>query len=74
MSTEVRLQRQLEHNKRLREQFERERISVSQASSSLIQYCMSNKDVFITPVWGELDKQDDPFLVQPKGGCGCSIM
>jgi hypothetical protein len=34
---------------------------------------MNNKDVFITPVWGELEKQDDPFLVQPKG-CGCSLM
>ncbi|KAG0263772.1 hypothetical protein BG011_008098 [Mortierella polycephala] len=73
MSTEMRLQRQLEHNKRLREQYELERITVSQASSLLIQYCMTNRDVFVTQVWGELDKQEDPFMAQPKG-CGCSLM
>ncbi|KAF8935276.1 hypothetical protein BGZ58_005117 [Dissophora ornata] len=69
MTTEVRLQRQLEHNKRLREQYELERISVSQASTMLIKYCMANRDVFVTQVWGEQDKHDDPFMVQPKGCC-----
>ncbi|KAG0054536.1 hypothetical protein BGZ83_011036 [Gryganskiella cystojenkinii] len=74
MATEIRLQRQLEHNKRLREQYERERISVSQAGNLLIQYCMEHKDVFVTQVWGELDKSEDPFLIEPKGGCGCNLM
>ena len=36
MATEMRLQRQLEHNKRLREQYELERISVSQASTMYV--------------------------------------
>jgi guanine nucleotide-binding protein subunit gamma len=33
MPTEMRLQRQLEHNRRLREQYDLERIPVSQASA-----------------------------------------
>ncbi|KAG0370599.1 guanine nucleotide-binding protein subunit gamma [Gamsiella multidivaricata] len=73
MPTEMRLQRQLEHNKKLREQYERDRISVSQASILLIQFCQARRDMFIPTVWGEVDKKDDPFEVQPTG-CGCSIM
>ncbi|KAF9214694.1 hypothetical protein CPB97_009280 [Podila verticillata] len=73
MSTEMRLQRQLEHNRKLREQFERDRISASQASILLIQYCQGIKDMFIPTVWGEVDKKDDPFEIQPTT-CGCSLM
>ncbi|KAI1318061.1 hypothetical protein EDD11_007295 [Mortierella claussenii] len=73
MPTEMRLQRQLEHNKKLREQYERDRISVSQASILLIQYCQARRDMFIPTVWGEVDKKDDPFEMQPSG-CGCNIM
>ncbi|ORZ17584.1 guanine nucleotide-binding protein subunit gamma [Lobosporangium transversale] len=73
MSTEMRLQRQLEHNKKLREQYERERISVSQASILLIQYCQARRDMFIPTVWGEVDKKEDPFETQATG-CGCNIM
>ncbi|KAI9237212.1 hypothetical protein MVEG_08966 [Podila verticillata NRRL 6337] len=69
MSSEMRLQRQLEHNKRLREQFELDRISVSEASSQLIKFCQSHRDVFVPQVWGELDKREDPFMAQPKGCC-----
>ncbi|KAF9364777.1 hypothetical protein BGX34_000447 [Mortierella sp. NVP85] len=73
MSTEMRLMRQLEHNKKLREQFERQRIPVSQASILLIEYCQARRDMFIPTVWGEVDKKDDPFESQPAG-CGCNIM
>ncbi|KAF9570761.1 hypothetical protein EC968_001411 [Mortierella alpina] len=73
MPTEMRLQRQLEHNRKLREQYERDRISVSQASVLLIQYCQERRDMFIPTVWGEVDKKDDPFEVKPAG-CGCSVM
>ncbi|KAF9182399.1 hypothetical protein BGZ51_007069 [Haplosporangium sp. Z 767] len=73
MSTELRLQRQLDHNKRLREQYDRERISVSQASELLIEYCRARRDMFLPTVWGEVDKKDDPFEIQPAG-CGCIIM
>ncbi|KAG0222543.1 G-protein gamma subunit [Mortierella sp. GBAus27b] len=69
MPTEMRLQRQLEHNRRLREQFELERIPVSEASALLIKYCMSNRDIFVTQVWGDLAKHEDPFMAQPKGCC-----
>ncbi|KAG0239034.1 hypothetical protein BGX31_003098 [Mortierella sp. GBA43] len=69
----MRLMRQLEHNKRLREQFERERIPVSEASVLLIRYCQERRDMFIPTVWGEVDKKDDPFESQSVG-CGCSIM
>ncbi|KAF9979010.1 hypothetical protein BGW42_001180 [Actinomortierella wolfii] len=73
MPTELRLQRQLEHNKRLREQLEQNRISVSQASASLIKYCQSTKDYLLPMIWGTVDKRDDPFVAQ-KSGCGCSLM
>ncbi|KAF9432987.1 hypothetical protein BGZ76_010031 [Entomortierella beljakovae] len=73
MSTEMRLQRQLEHNKKLREQYERDRISVSQASISLIQFCQERRDMFIPTVWGDVEKKDDPFESKPAG-CGCVIM
>ncbi|KAF9928122.1 hypothetical protein FBU30_002624 [Linnemannia zychae] len=72
-ASEARLQRQLEHNKKLREQFERNRISVSQASILLIQYCQTKRDMLVPTVWGDLDVKDDPFEAKPAG-CGCSIM
>ncbi|KAF9906217.1 hypothetical protein EC991_000844 [Linnemannia zychae] len=72
-STEARLQRQLEHNRKLREQFERSRISVSQASILLIQYCQTQRDMLIPTVWGDLDAKDDPFEVK-AAGCACSLM
>ncbi|KAF8934451.1 hypothetical protein BGZ47_010366 [Haplosporangium gracile] len=73
MTTEARLQRQLEHNRKLREQFERNRISVSQASILLIQYCQTKRDMLIPTVWGDLDVKDDPFEAK-TAGCGCSVM
>lgn len=39
----------------------------------LIQYCQGIKDMFIPTVWGEVDKKDDPFEIQPTT-CGCSLM
>ncbi|CAO1622598.1 unnamed protein product [Jaminaea pallidilutea] len=71
--SELKLRRLTEHNERLKEDLNRPRVKVSEASSSLINYCKSTRDVLIPSVWGTADKKEDPFA--PSGaGCQCTVM
>ncbi|CAH1769055.1 11330_t:CDS:2, partial [Entrophospora sp. SA101] len=58
--SEMKLQRIIEHNKKLREQLDLPRIKVSQASSMLIKYIQSTKDHLVPSVWGTAGAAD-PF-------------
>ncbi|KAI8092898.1 uncharacterized protein BX664DRAFT_261045 [Halteromyces radiatus] len=58
--------------KKLKEQLDIQRIPVSEASRSLIDYCQENTDMMIPSLWGA--KHPDPFAEQ-VAGCGtCLIM
>ncbi|KAI7863054.1 G-protein gamma-like domain-containing protein [Spinellus fusiger] len=70
---EAKLNRLLELNKRLKEQLDVPRITVSSASSSLIEYCKTTKDPMIPSLWGSIDKKEDPFAPAAGGGC-CAVM
>ncbi|KAF9960690.1 hypothetical protein BGZ72_006260 [Mortierella alpina] len=67
--SDVKLKRFLEHNQRLKEQLEMRRISVSEASQSLIQFVTSTKDSLLPSLWGIAPS--DPFS-KPSTGC-CTI-
>ncbi|KAA8568393.1 hypothetical protein EYC84_007427 [Monilinia fructicola] len=67
------LRRLTELNNRLREDLERERIPVSQAAKSIIQYTSQTKDFMVPSIWGTVDKKDDPYAPQQSGGC-CLVM
>ncbi|KAG2191781.1 hypothetical protein INT46_000180 [Mucor plumbeus] len=71
--SEAKLTRLLEYNKNLRQQLNIPRITVSEASTSLISYCNGTKDPLVPSVWGPIDKKDDPFAPSHSGGC-CTIM
>ncbi|KAN0063416.1 Guanine nucleotide-binding protein subunit gamma [Thecaphora frezii] len=71
--SELKLRRLTEHNQRLREDLERPRIRVSEASQSLINYCKSTRDYLVPSVWGPVDKREDPYA-PPSGGCSCVAM
>ncbi|KAH6625034.1 guanine nucleotide-binding protein subunit-like protein [Chaetomium sp. MPI-SDFR-AT-0129] len=70
---DLKLRRLTELNSRLREDLERERIPVSQASKSIIAYCNSTRDYMVPSVWGPVPKGEDPYAPQQSGGC-CIIM
>ncbi|KAJ5054752.1 uncharacterized protein L3040_001016 [Drepanopeziza brunnea f. sp. 'multigermtubi'] len=70
---DLKLRRLTELNTRLREDLERERIPVSQASKSIISYTNSTKDFMVPSAWGSVDKKDDPYAPQQSGGC-CIVM
>lgn len=61
---DLKLRRLTELNTRLREDLERERIPVSQASRSIINYTNSTKDFMVPSVWGTVDKREDPYTPQ----------
>ncbi|KAL0083677.1 G protein gamma subunit [Phycomyces blakesleeanus] len=71
--SEAKLNRLLELNQCLREQLDVPRITVSSASSSLIEYCKNTKDPMVPSVWGPIDKKEDPFAPAAGGGC-CAVM
>ncbi|GAA98923.1 hypothetical protein E5Q_05611 [Mixia osmundae IAM 14324] len=71
--SELKLRRLTEHNQRLREDLERPRVRVSEASASLIQYCKSTRDHLCPSIWGPLPKNEDPYAPVAQGGC-CTIM
>ncbi|KAL9595018.1 MAG: hypothetical protein Q9179_005153, partial [Wetmoreana sp. 5 TL-2023] len=50
---DLKLRRLNELNSRLREDLERPRIRVSEASMSLIQYCQNTKDFMVPSIWGQ---------------------
>ncbi|KAF9912153.1 hypothetical protein EC991_000563 [Linnemannia zychae] len=68
--SDVKLKRFLEHNQRLQEQLEMRRISVSEASQSLIKFVMGTKDLLIPTLWG--NPPSDPFSKQATGCCTIS--
>ncbi|KAK3357552.1 guanine nucleotide-binding protein subunit-like protein [Lasiosphaeria hispida] len=70
---DLKLRRLTELNNRLREDLERERIPVSQASKSIIAYCNSTRDYMVPSVWGPVPKGEDPYAPQQSGGC-CVVM
>ncbi|KAI1006696.1 hypothetical protein K3495_g1523 [Podosphaera aphanis] len=70
---DLKLRRLTELNARLREDLERERIPVSQAAKSILNYTNSTKDYMVPSIWGSIDKKDDPYTPQQTGGC-CSMM
>ncbi|KAI8594518.1 G-protein gamma subunit [Dissophora ornata] len=68
--SEVKLKRFLEHNQRLKEQLEMQRISGSEASESLIKFVTSTKDSLLPTLWG--NAPSDPFSKQSTGCCTIS--
>ncbi|KAI5481466.1 enhancer of mRNA-decapping protein 3 [Pseudohyphozyma bogoriensis] len=57
---ELKLRRLTEHNMRLREDLDRQRVRVSEASASLIRYCKTTRDYLCPSVWGPVGKAEDP--------------
>ncbi|KAF8319389.1 G-protein gamma subunit [Clavulina sp. PMI_390] len=70
---ELKLRRLTEHNARLRDDLSRPRVRVSEASTSLMQYCKNTRDPLIPSVWGPLGKNEDPYA-PPAQGCACNVM
>ncbi|KAG0023735.1 hypothetical protein BGZ81_007940 [Podila clonocystis] len=68
--SDQKLKRFLEHNQRLKEQLEMRRISVSEASQSLIQYVSNTRDALIPIIWGT--SGSDPFSKQTTSCCTIS--
>ncbi|KAG0338745.1 hypothetical protein BG000_003467 [Podila horticola] len=68
--SDQKLKRFLEHNQRLKEQLEMRRISVSEASQSLIQYVSNTRDALIPIIWGTIGS--DPFSKQTTSCCTIS--
>ncbi|CAJ0847738.1 6845_t:CDS:2 [Entrophospora sp. SA101] len=64
--SELKLRRLLELNQRLREDLDRQRIRVSDASKGLIGYCKNTRDNLVPSVWGTIDKRDDPYAPSSK--------
>ncbi|CAG8589499.1 2673_t:CDS:2 [Diversispora eburnea] len=65
--SELKLRRLVELNQRLREDLDRSRVRVSEASAR------DTRDFLVPSVWGPVDKRDDPYA--PNGGnCNCIIM
>ncbi|KAI8884329.1 G-protein gamma subunit [Backusella circina FSU 941] len=71
--SEAKLARLLEYNKNLKEQLDIPRITISEASTSLISYCKETKDPMLPSIWGPIDKKDDPFAPTNSSGC-CVVM
>ncbi|CAG8536778.1 8147_t:CDS:2 [Acaulospora morrowiae] len=71
--SEIKLRRLAELNQRLREDLDRPRVRVSEASNSLITYCKNTRDFLVPSVWGPVDKRDDPYVMS-GGSCHCNIM
>ena len=72
---EIKFRRLSELSIRLKEDHDRPRIKVSEASGDLINYCKSTKDHMIPSIWGALDKREDPYAPQQSGsGSNCCIL
>ncbi|CAG8700329.1 19419_t:CDS:2, partial [Gigaspora rosea] len=59
---DIKLRRLVELNQRLREDLDRPRVRVSEASNR------NTRDFLVPSVWGPVDRRDDPYA--PSGG-GC---
>lgn len=81
---DLKLRRLQELNTRLKEDLERPRVKVAEASNrylsstwslssitnnaSLITYCNQTRDYMVPSVWGQVDKKDDPYNPQASSG------
>ncbi|KAK3333979.1 GGL domain-containing protein [Cercophora scortea] len=70
---DLKLRRLTELNNRLREDLERRRIPVSEASNNIIAYCNSTRDYMVPSVWGAVPKGEDPYAPPQNSGC-CVLM
>lgn len=70
---DLKLRRLNELNDRLKEDLERPRITIFEASMSLIEYCNSTRDFMVPSLWGTVDKREDPYTPQQSKGC-CTVM
>ncbi|KAF9886825.1 hypothetical protein FE257_011072 [Aspergillus nanangensis] len=70
---DLKFRRLTELNARLKEDLDRPRFKVSDASRSLIEYCNATPDHMVPSVWGQVDKREDPYAPQQQGGC-CTVM
>jgi len=70
---DLKYRRLAELNSRLKEDLDRPRVRVSEASLSLINYCNNTRDFMVPSVWGQVDKREDPYAPQQSGGC-CVVM
>ncbi|KAL6240513.1 hypothetical protein RBB50_012531 [Rhinocladiella similis] len=69
------MRRLQELNSRLKEDLERPRVKVAEASMSLINYCNQTRDYMVPSVWGHVDRKEDPYNPQSGGSDGCcSVM
>ncbi|KXN73028.1 hypothetical protein CONCODRAFT_77488 [Conidiobolus coronatus NRRL 28638] len=68
--TEHRLRKLNEQNDRLRQQLNLPRVTVSEASQSLIKFCTTTCDSLIPSIWGTQAKKNP--LNEQQTGC-CSI-
>ncbi|CAG8512369.1 31147_t:CDS:2, partial [Racocetra persica] len=57
---DVKLRRLVDFNQRLREDLDRPRVRVSEASNR------NTRDFLVPSVWGPVDRRDDPYA--PSGG------
>ncbi|OAP63474.1 hypothetical protein AYL99_02701 [Fonsecaea erecta] len=67
-------QRLQELNSRLKEDLERPRVKVAEASMSLINYCNQTRDYMVPSVWGQVDRKEDPYNPQSGGSEGCCVV
>ncbi|QSL65619.1 hypothetical protein MERGE_002932 [Pneumocystis wakefieldiae] len=67
--SESKLRRMTELNNRLREDLERPRITVSEASQSLILFATSTKDPMLPSVWTQNDRFTRPFSAKRSFSC-----
>jgi len=70
---DLKLRRLNELNLRLKEDLDRPRVKVAEASMSLINYCNNTRDYMVPSVWGQVDKKDDPYVPQSDNEC-CVVM
>ncbi|EIE77798.1 hypothetical protein RO3G_02502 [Rhizopus delemar RA 99-880] len=62
-----------ENNNHLRHELNLLRTSVSDASTSLINYCNNHEDPLLPSIWGPLPKKNNPFASPDTEKC-CSVM
>ncbi|OXV08755.1 hypothetical protein Egran_03486 [Elaphomyces granulatus] len=63
---DLKYRRLQELNSRLKEDLDRPRVRISEAS-------ISTRDFMVPSVWSQVDKREDPYAPQQSGGC-CTIM
>ncbi|KAK9473204.1 GGL domain-containing protein [Dipodascopsis tothii] len=70
---ELKLKRLNDLTVRLKEDYNRPRVKVSEACQSIIHYTKNTKDFMIPSVWGSFDKSDDPYNPPSESSC-CVVM